>query len=64
MVALTVMALNGYEVSLEMKLVFRILRIKTMFDYQVSKQACFDNACGAFASIHKGDLVQIAVNVS
>ncbi|MFB0770977.1 hypothetical protein [Proteus cibi] len=47
-----------------MKLVFRILRLKTMFGYQVSKQARFDNACGAFANIHKGDLVQIAVNVS
>lgn len=34
-----------------------------MFDYQVSKQSHFDNACRAFASMHKGDLVQIAETV-
>lgn len=34
-----------------------------MFDYQVSKQAHFDNACRAFANMHKGDLVQIAETI-
>ncbi len=34
-----------------------------MFDYQVSKQAHFDNACRAFANTHKGDLVQIAESI-
>lgn len=34
-----------------------------MFDYQVSKQAHFDNACLAFANTHKGDLVQIGESI-
>ncbi|MEY0932936.1 phage regulatory CII family protein [Providencia rettgeri] len=34
-----------------------------MFDYQVSKQAHFDNACRAFATSHKGELVQIANDI-
>ncbi|WP_237387279.1 phage regulatory CII family protein [Xenorhabdus sp. Sc-CR9] len=31
-----------------------------MFDYRVSKQSHFDNACRAFSNTHKGSLVQIA----
>lgn len=34
-----------------------------MFDYQISKQAHFDNACRAFANTYKGDLVQIAESI-
>ncbi|WP_036770743.1 phage regulatory CII family protein [Photorhabdus australis] len=34
-----------------------------MFDYQVSKQSHFDNACRAFSNAHKGDLVQIANSI-
>ncbi|MBD1229477.1 phage regulatory CII family protein, partial [Xenorhabdus griffiniae] len=34
-----------------------------MFDYQVSKQSHFDNACRAFSNTHKGSLVQIAESI-
>ncbi|CDG88136.1 phage regulatory CII family protein [Xenorhabdus nematophila] len=34
-----------------------------MFDYQVSKQFHFDNACRAFSNTHKGSLVQIAESI-
>ncbi|MBD1229372.1 phage regulatory CII family protein [Xenorhabdus griffiniae] len=34
-----------------------------MFDYQVSKQSHFDNACRAFSNAHKGSLVQIAESI-
>ncbi|PHM43735.1 phage regulatory CII family protein [Xenorhabdus szentirmaii] len=34
-----------------------------MFDYRVSKQLQFDNACRAFSNTHKGDLTQIAESI-
>ncbi|CBJ80127.1 Regulatory protein CII bacteriophage 186 [Xenorhabdus bovienii SS-2004] len=34
-----------------------------MFDYRVSKQSYFDNACRAFSNAHSGDLVQIAESI-
>ncbi len=35
-----------------------------MFDYQVSKQSHYENACIAFSAKHKGDLIQIAQRIN
>lgn len=35
-----------------------------MFDYQLSKQSHYENACTAFSAKHKGDLIQIARRIN